>query len=150
MTTIVTDSKTIAFDTRAVWGSSVISNKPHMKMKEKDGHYFFFAGIASQIDAFMDVYFSTEPSAGCDEISCFVVTPDKELYCSGVFEDGVLYKDQLSEGEIYAIGSGHQFAISALDLGKTPKEAVEYAITRDLYTGGDVNVFDIETMELLK
>ena len=151
MTTIAYDgaTKTIAFDSRAVWGHSVISNKPHMKMREVDGHFFFYAGIASQIEAFTDAYFSKEPSEYCDEISCFVVTPEQLVYCAGTHEDGVVYKDLLTEGEVYAIGSGYQFAISALDLGSTPTEAVEYAATRDLYTGGKVNVFSIDKMELV-
>lgn len=42
------------------------------------------------------------------------------------------------------MGSGYQFAIAALDLGKTAKEAVNYAKTRDIYTGGRVRVFDVK------
>jgi hypothetical protein len=42
-----------------------------------------------------------------------------------------------------AYGSGQDFAIAALDFGKTPKEAVEYAMTRDCNTGGSVQVVDV-------
>lgn len=42
------------------------------------------------------------------------------------------------------VGSGEDFAKAALDYGATAKEAVEYAMTRDVFTGGKVNVFDVE------
>ena len=37
-----------------------------------------------------------------------------------------------------AWGSGWQFALSGLDLGMTAVEAVEFAMKRDLNTGGEV------------
>ncbi len=39
-----------------------------------------------------------------------------------------------------AIGSGSDFAISAMSMGKTAKEAIEEAIKHDIYTGGTVDV----------
>lgn len=38
-----------------------------------------------------------------------------------------------------AIGSGWQFAAAAMDFGKTAKQAIEYAATRDNGTGGGVD-----------
>lgn len=48
-----------------------------------------------------------------------------------------------------AQGCGHTFAIAAMDHGKSAKEAVEYAITRDIYTGGKVQVIDVKTGEAI-
>ena len=84
---------------------------------------------------------------------------DINLDCSGimlrdgkayhVFEhEGVFNEDELICNDAY--GSGAQFALSALDFGKSAKEAVEYAATRDIYTGGKVHVFDIETMKFIE
>ena len=42
-----------------------------------------------------------------------------------------------------SIGSGEDYAISAIDLGKSAKKAVEYAMTRDSCSGGKVHVYDI-------
>lgn len=39
----------------------------------------------------------------------------------------------------FAIGSGSDFAISAMSLGKNPKEAVEHAMQFDVGTGGRVD-----------
>lgn len=44
-----------------------------------------------------------------------------------------------------AQGSGYRFALAALDMGKSAKEAIEYAMTRDIYTGGKVQVIDVKT-----
>ena len=53
-------------------------------------------------------------------------------------------KDYISEiKEFHAIGSGEPYAIAALELGKSPKEAVEIASKYDLYTGGEVKTIEI-------
>ncbi len=44
-----------------------------------------------------------------------------------------------------AIGSGWQFAIAAMDFGKSAKQAIEYAMTRDNGTGGGVDCVRIRT-----
>ena len=41
-------------------------------------------------------------------------------------------------------GSGSDFALALIDMGKSAKESIEYAMTRDIYTGGKVHVYDIE------
>lgn len=41
----------------------------------------------------------------------------------------------------FAIGSGMPFALSALELGKTPKEAVLFASKRDAFTGMGVKEY---------
>jgi len=43
-----------------------------------------------------------------------------------------------------SIGSGCDFALAAMDFGKTAKESVEYAATRNHHTGGEVRVFKVE------
>lgn len=48
-----------------------------------------------------------------------------------------------------AQGCGYRFAIAAMDFGKSAKEAVEYAMTRDIYTGGNVQVVDVKTGEVI-
>jgi hypothetical protein len=42
-----------------------------------------------------------------------------------------------------AFGSGAPYALTALDLGKSPAEAVEAAKMRDVWTAGPVQVFDL-------
>jgi len=40
-------------------------------------------------------------------------------------------------------------ALSAVDLGKTAKEAVEHAMARDLFSGGKVHVYDVISAEFI-
>jgi hypothetical protein len=43
-----------------------------------------------------------------------------------------------------ADGSGYKFALGAMDHGKSAKDAVKYAMTRDIYTGGKVKVIKVK------
>lgn len=45
----------------------------------------------------------------------------------------------------HAIGSGAPWALAAMDMGKTPAEAVAYACSRDIYSGGEIAVLSLET-----
>ena len=42
------------------------------------------------------------------------------------------------------LGSGSNFALSAMDFGKTAKQAVKYATKRDIYSGGKVQVINLK------
>jgi ATP-dependent protease HslVU (ClpYQ) peptidase subunit len=45
----------------------------------------------------------------------------------------------------YSIGSGAPFALAAMDLGKSPADAVTYATTRDVFSGGVITTLFLET-----
>lgn len=61
-------------------------------------------------------------------------------------EDGEFVLCDITKGEpIFsglkpplAMGSGERYALAAMDFGKTPVEAIAYAMTRDMYTGGKI------------
>ena len=44
----------------------------------------------------------------------------------------------------FALGTGQHLALAAMDLGKSAQAAVQYAATRDVYTGGQVKLFIID------
>jgi hypothetical protein len=67
------------------------------------------------------------------EGKCFDVYVNKDGYCE-YFE--MTFNDTK--------GSGGELALAAMDFGKSAKEAVNYAKTRDIYTGGRVRVFDVK------
>lgn len=54
-----------------------------------------------------------------------------------VYELGIDFSIQPVDG-FTSIGSGGQFAMSAMHLGKSPKQAVEIASQLDLFTGGQI------------
>ena len=63
-------------------------------------------------------------------LELLLLTNNKEIMHSNDLIHWTAIKDKF-----FAIGSGTAFAISALELGKTPKEAVLFASKRDVYTG---------------
>ena len=59
--------------------------------------------------------------------------------------DGVI-KSHICEGTD-CMGTGAYYAKAALDFGKTPEEAIRYAMTRDCYTGGKIFTVLFEDLE---
>ena len=60
----------------------------------------------------------------------------------GVNDEALLWRQPLRYDK--ALGSGGDFALSAMRLGLGAKEAVEHAKTLDCYTGGEVHVMELE------
>jgi len=50
----------------------------------------------------------------------------------------------------WADGSGRDWAIAALDFGRSAVEAVKYATTRDSHSGGLIRCFDTRTGKFIK
>jgi len=137
MTTIAYDyrNKTIAWDSRRVSSDHIIINDNESKHVEKEGIQFWFNGIIGDCELLISAYFT-----GCaeKELDCNVLAYDSGVvYLCGTNEDGSIFKDTVSSN--YAIGSGRKFALAAMDLGKSAKDAVEYVKTRDIFTGGKVH-----------
>ena len=61
------------------------------------------------------------------------LTGDKAIYTSSNLNNWVRV-----DSPYYAIGSGKQYAIAALEAGKSPKKAVEIACKYDVYSGKGV------------
>ena len=141
MTTIVYDhkNKQIAVDSRTTSGGTVM-NDSSIKYKEKDGLMWFFCGKVGESDAFIGSFKELTPSLEFIDVTAFFVD-DKNVYLATA--DNGVYRSCLVDFN-NSLGSGCEFALSAVDLGKTAKGAVEYAMTRDIYTGGKVHVYDIE------
>ena len=80
-----------------------------------------------------------------EEFTALIVTPDgRILYHEGNDVTRVLE----CSGDYYAIGSGSDYALAALDAGASPEAAMEVAKYRDCYSGGET--FKVEFEELLK
>jgi hypothetical protein len=148
MTTIVYDHKTcqIAVDSRSVDGS-VIINDYHIKWRKVDGSYYFFCGVVADIEHFMELQNIKGKPKHVNNITCIKVTEGRAYLCGIDDEDGYWQENMECNN---GAGSGRFFALSALDFGETAKGAVEYAATRDMYTGGQVHVFDIMSMKFIE
>jgi len=152
MTTIVYDhkNKQIACDSRSTIDSMIIYDKT-VKYKSVGDKLWFLSGSTGDADTFIQHYNPlTEANQHLNIDAIFLIT--KGDCAGGVYmtikDDNHVYKECILEHN-YTTGSGCEWALSALDHGKTAKEAVEYAMTRDIYSGGKIHVYDIETNKFL-
>ncbi len=68
-----------------------------------------------------------------DRVDFVVVTPERKVF----LWQGAAYPQDMSLNKQYAIGSGRDFALAAMYLGKTAPEAVELAGRFDTGTDSD-------------
>jgi hypothetical protein len=139
MTTIVYDhkNKQVACDSRETADGLLVTDEARKYYKRTEVTWFI-CGTKADADIFIDNFeHNTESPAN--------------LECSGLFvEGGVVYKACIADG-VYkkdllpsneGLGSGGWTALAAVDLGKTAKEAVEFAMIRDIYSGGKIHVYN--------
>ena len=140
MTTVIYDHKRkqAAIDSRFTRGDIIDTDKGNKVRKDSRG-IWLFSGSQCDFEDLMKLNrndkVDVRPNCGAILISngsAFTVDTDEGGFCEIA---------RLTDS--FAMGSGSSFAIAALDLGKTAKEAVNYAKTRDIYTGGRVRVFDV-------
>ena len=146
MTTIVYDhkKKQIACDSRES-GDGFLHKDTAEKFYYRDDVIWFICGSKGDADLFIDDFEHNKTALDNLECSGFYVK-DKVAYVAAL-ENGI-YKTSVMDYTDGA-GSGGWLALSAVDLGKTAKEAVEYAKSRDLFSGGKVHVYDIEKGEFI-
>lgn len=153
MTTIVYHHPSRMFfaDGRETDSSGFIYTDDAQKIYELDnGDIAMFAGDVATINIFVAEYNEVELGnhqrygEGREELGFtgFLFHKDSgKVFHIGLEwneEDKVWVFSSCSIQYSLALGSGSYFAIAALDLGKSPSEAIEYAATRDVGTGSRV------------
>ncbi len=142
MTTVVFDGLTMASDSRAVDTDVGISRckKIFRKRIGKKDHLIGIAGDLFAAMVFFDWYGSGKPvpteltaSDHTEEEFGALIWDGRKLYTANKFCRLVEVDEKY-----YAIGSGAAHAITAMDCGKTAKQAVQMAIRRDANSGGPV------------
>lgn len=146
MTTIAYDGRYIACDSRESMGHIILSDKVEKFVATPEAVYFG-AGVPCDIERLIEV---SEQVTHDYFLEAVILVAEKDgVFTVSQSEDGGVYKNSASHLDSYAIGSGAEFAMSAIDFGMNAKEAVEYAMTRDIYTGGEVTVFDTVLFEFV-
>lgn len=145
MTTIAYhhDTKIIAVDSRVTM-RGVVSSDKHNKIIQKDNATFVLCGSTCDFDEFMALQkgekYKGELDLDASGIKIIEQTPYRDAYY--VFmHDNVMCEEKIDRN--MTLGSGSGFATAAMDFGKSAKEAVEYAITRDIYSGGEVREVEL-------
>lgn len=135
MTTIATDGRTIAADSLATCGDVISGSRCKKLHKLSDGSVIGASGEVTHIyKALTAIENGTAYKGNFKLLRLF---PSGEL---------LLYEGCLSpipEEAPAAIGSGWVAALTAMDCGATPKEAVKAAIKRDVYSGGRVTEMSV-------
>lgn len=136
MTTIAYDhyEGVIAVDSRVVL-QGVISSDEKDKVIYKGAVAWVLCGSVCDFDDFTSLTkgqrFESELAL---DVSGIRAVDGKAYY---VFMHGDVLCEELLTCSL-TLGSGATFATAAMDFGNSAKEAVEYAMTRDIYTGGKV------------
>lgn len=135
-------SKTIAYDSRRKNEKRIVDDAV---MKQRVNHQgnFFLCGTTWDMDIFMNEFEDGKEFRDLNVAALFVPHGSDEVYEltheKGRFrKDGPIYHN-------YAIGSGTNFAIAAMDFERNAGEAVEYAKTRDFCSGGVVHTWSIDS-----
>lgn len=141
MTTIAYRDGIVATDTQTVARGMVVDHRKE-KCIEREGVKFFLTGATSDHHKLVEEFIS--PSGRDIGDAEAIVVQGSEIYVVGREDGGNgIFKSPSHRGNYISIGSGERFAISAMDHGKSAKEAVEYAMKRDIYTGGEVRVYQV-------
>lgn len=132
-------SKTIAWDGRSTTGDGVIMTDSAKKVHKKEGFTFWISGSVADRDLLIDCYLGSGYKRHI-EGNGFAFDGIR-LFVFGCLSGG-LWVEEVEHD--HSIGSGSNFALSAMRLGLGAKEAVEHAKTLDCYTGGEVHVMELE------
>lgn len=141
MTTIAYKDGILAGDTQSQAGGYITD--PCQKVFNIDGTLLGLCGDACMIEFFKDwVQENCDPSVlkDIDMSYTIIVVPPKgtKFYIytdsTGVFRDTYLKKNP------FAMGSGGDIALGAMQVGATSEEAVKAATQIDIRSGGKINV----------
>ena len=142
MTTIAYKDGVIAYDSRVTRGS-LIDHDDYEKLIHRKGHRFLFTGCGPDFPMLMDEFFGVKNGDRPLDSSGLVITNGK-LWQIGRDAESGFWMDEIWAERPFAMGSGRDFALAAMDMGATAKEAVEAAAKRDVYTGGTIRTLIID------
>lgn len=139
MTTIAYKDGVIAYDGRITRGTQ-ITYDDYDKCIERDGVSFVCSGAVADFEGLVGAYFGSD-APNC-AATAFVVA-DGMVWHVAVDGSTGFWKAPLVMDQPYAIGSGSDHALTAMDMGATAYQAVELASKRDTSTGGTIRTLVI-------
>jgi len=139
MTTIAYNhkDKEIAVDGRVTRGSTICDDNCNKVVKTKQAS-FILSGRVSDIDKVIHAFPDNVELNSA--VSGFVILEDAVYWFAG--DDTGWGMTEVTYNE--AAGSGSEFALTALDMGATAKQAVKMAAKRDTMTGGKIRVIKLK------
>lgn len=150
MTTLVYSraDNIVAIDSRMT--STYIMTDAAEKWVYDGDELYFIVGTVSDVDEMLNLINSGSVVVSEElDIDVLLVRVTDVPTMFGIC-DGLLFSEPLHAAEFKSYGSGSHFALAALDLGCTPKQAIEQAMKRDMYTGGKVVQYDLTKQRFKK
>lgn len=156
MTTIAYRDKTMCSDSQATRGDFIDNLSTTKIFEVGEGILIGISGSALDALEFVEWFKDTLEASNVQEQNPYVsVLPPEKLvnenfHCLVAYPDDTVYEffgcEKVMEcAESYAaVGSGMFYAMSAMDAGASAEEAVGVAIKRDVFSGGDIQVFQCE------
>lgn len=141
MTTIAYDGRYLAADSRVTNGNTLISDDAH-KLVHQGGKFIASVGITPDIDKLIECVVGADTSHTNLDADCMYVD-ECVVYLAGCPDDGYWY---CRAEFVRASGSGANFALAAMDLGKNAMEAINVAMNRDICTGGTIRYVDLSNI----
>lgn len=139
MTVIATDGRTMAGDGLTVAGWTVICTDTQKLTRIKDGRIVGTSGNAEDNQPFRNwLENGGDKPKLSDDFSGLVLSPDGSI---------THYSNTCiawSASAPAAIGSGQDFALTAMDLGRSPVDAVKAACKRSMGCGGNITSMSID------
>lgn len=139
MTTIAYKDGIIAYDGRITRGNQ-ITYDDFDKCLDRDGVKFVCSGSTADFEGLISAYFGGEVS-NCSAVALIVA--DGGVWHSAVDESTGFWKAALILDKPYALGSGSEHALTAMDMGASAYQAVEMAMKRDSCTGGKIRTLTV-------
>lgn len=131
--------KQVAVDSRVCSGNVISTDNYNKSIKNSSGTWFL-CGCICDIEDFVNLKKNVSVDKSLNlEVSGLRVSEDVVYY---VFMNEGIFCEEVQNYDI-ALGSGRDFALAAMDHGKSAKEAIKYAMTRDNCTGGRIRVFNV-------
>lgn len=155
MTTIAWDGKTLASDSQSQVGSMITSLNNQKIHQPQHGKWVInnseikaigITGDTSCVDEVISklhdgITYESEFASIVD--FCLIAVTNKGAAYGLSKDKGDILPSIFRVGDMFAIGSGDVYAMAAMKSGKTAKEAVEVAISLDVYSGGEIQEFSL-------
>lgn len=138
MTTIAYKNGVIAYDSRMTAGDTILTDRCDKHTVVRRTH-FFYSGTSADLPALLQAYFGEEHAPAVDGSA--LVVDEGQVWLVSTDKDG-LWRERITYP--YALGSGTDFALAAMDCGLDAAGAVKIAIGRDPYSGGRVRKFKVQ------
>ena len=135
MTTIAYKDGIVAADSRMTQNDIILSDS-FDKIIVREGATFALAGQPGDYEAAIDAFLTNRKTKNL--IISGVVFYLGDIYGIGCDEEEGFWKEKFDANTPYASGSGKTYALTAMDMGASAKEAVKMAIKRDVYSGGKI------------